>query len=55
LIFADFSPSLKRKMNLVGSWGGGVKSKKISVVFKSVMKNPKKVTEKQEFVRIISF
>ncbi|KAF0713489.1 Uncharacterized protein FWK35_00038038, partial [Aphis craccivora] len=32
-----------------------VKSKKFSVVFKSVRKNPKKLTEKQEFLRKTSF
>ncbi|KAF0752672.1 Uncharacterized protein FWK35_00022266, partial [Aphis craccivora] len=33
----------------------GVKSKKFPIVFKSVRKNPKKVTEKREFLRKTSF
>ncbi|KAF0764300.1 Uncharacterized protein FWK35_00023853, partial [Aphis craccivora] len=32
-----------------------VKSNKFSIVFKSVRKNPKKVTEKREFLRKTSF
>ncbi|KAF0769622.1 Uncharacterized protein FWK35_00006847, partial [Aphis craccivora] len=32
-----------------------VKSKKFPIVFKSVRKNPKKVIEKQEFLRKTSF
>ncbi|KAF0762877.1 Uncharacterized protein FWK35_00032064, partial [Aphis craccivora] len=32
-----------------------VKSKKFPLVFKSVRKNPKKVTEKREFLRKTSF
>ncbi|KAF0711515.1 Uncharacterized protein FWK35_00039102 [Aphis craccivora] len=42
-----------RKMKLVGTLG--VKSKKFTIVFKSVKKNPKKVTEKQEFLLKTSF
>ncbi|KAF0772755.1 Uncharacterized protein FWK35_00000719, partial [Aphis craccivora] len=34
---------------------GGIKSKKFPIVFKSVRKNPKKVTEKREFLRKTSF
>ncbi|KAF0761510.1 Uncharacterized protein FWK35_00029469, partial [Aphis craccivora] len=32
-----------------------VKSKKFLIVFKSVRNNPKKITEKQEFLRKTSF
>jgi hypothetical protein len=49
LIF-DFCPSLKRKIHLVGTLGD-----QNPVVLKSVRKTPKKVTEKWEFLRIISF
>jgi hypothetical protein len=42
LIF-DFSPSLKRISNLVGTWGGGES------------KNPEKVTKKLEFLRITTY
>jgi hypothetical protein len=48
----DFSPSLKRKIHLVGALGG---SKVKNLVFKSVGKNPEKITEKWEFLRITTF
>ncbi|KAF0770451.1 Uncharacterized protein FWK35_00008802 [Aphis craccivora] len=47
------SPVSDRKVNLVNTLG--VKSKKFPIVFKSVRKNPTKVTEKQEFLRETSF
>jgi len=43
---------VKRKFNLVGTLG--VKSIQFPIVFKSVRKTPEKVTEKREFLRIIS-
>ncbi|KAF0768392.1 Uncharacterized protein FWK35_00012742, partial [Aphis craccivora] len=42
-----------RKVNLVGTLGG--QSKKFPIIFQSVRKNPKKVTEKQEFLRKTRF
>ncbi|KAF0772875.1 Uncharacterized protein FWK35_00000904 [Aphis craccivora] len=42
-------PVSDRKVNLVGTLG--VKSKKFPIVFKSVRKKPKKVTEKRKFLR----
>ncbi|KAF0766142.1 Uncharacterized protein FWK35_00022855, partial [Aphis craccivora] len=43
---------LNKVMNLA-LWG--IKSKKFPIVFKSVRKNPKKVTKKREFLRKTSF
>jgi hypothetical protein len=40
----DFSLSLKRKIH-----------QKFPIIFKSVGKNPEKITEKREFLRIITF
>ncbi|KAF0759209.1 Uncharacterized protein FWK35_00035384, partial [Aphis craccivora] len=48
------SPVSDREVNLVGTLGG-VKSKKFPIIFKSVRKNPKKVTENQEFLLKTSF
>jgi hypothetical protein len=49
LIF-DFSHSLKRKLNLVGTLGG---QKQKIASRKSTRKHPEKVTEKREFLRNI--
>ncbi|KAF0769245.1 Uncharacterized protein FWK35_00005224 [Aphis craccivora] len=46
---------LEQKVNLVGNLTWGVRSKKFPIVFKIVRKNPKKVTEKREFLRKTSF
>ncbi|KAF0755589.1 Uncharacterized protein FWK35_00007301, partial [Aphis craccivora] len=40
----------ERKVNLVGTLGGGIKSEKFPILFKSVRKNLKKITEKREFL-----
>ncbi|KAF0762986.1 hypothetical protein FWK35_00014178 [Aphis craccivora] len=52
--FIKLSSVSNRKVNLVGTLGGS-KVKNFPIVSKSARKNPKKVTEKQEFVRKTSF
>ncbi|KAF0768398.1 Uncharacterized protein FWK35_00012203 [Aphis craccivora] len=60
-IFQQFSKNSKKNDGKTGIFTTkplvlwGVKSKKFSVVFKSVRKNPKKVTEKWEFLHKTSF
>ncbi|KAF0714516.1 Uncharacterized protein FWK35_00034506 [Aphis craccivora] len=49
--FWSMDPVSDRKVNLVGTF----KSTKFPIVFKSVRKNLKKVTEKREFLRKTSF
>ncbi|KAF0760806.1 Uncharacterized protein FWK35_00010690 [Aphis craccivora] len=51
--FKMWNPVSDRKVNLVGTLE--VKIKKFPIVFKSVRKNPKKVTEKREFLRKTCF
>ncbi|KAF0772814.1 hypothetical protein FWK35_00003632 [Aphis craccivora] len=51
-LFLCLSPRFGAVKESESSWYfGGVKSKKCPIVFKSVRKNPKKVTEKREFLR----
>jgi len=52
IIHSNFSD---RKVNLVGTWGGGVKIKHFPTVFKKIEKNKNKVTEKREILRKTNF